>query len=150
MNIASIGVCETLAGMTASYAMVNNEIGSVSKTSITNAYKIIKQLGISGLGLQALDIDDENILAALAFFREMPETQSDDNFKEMSRAYIPDDIDSVKTKLCSSQQFRFGFIEGLRRQLQDDYDKKRKSKRYQGDERIQNVDKWFREVLNNA
>ena len=148
MNETSTYICDALAGMISAYAMTSDGgLQNVNTDDISNGYSVVKEIGIHGLDINVRDIDEEHILVALAFFREMPQTQSDDVFKQMAMKRIPKAVDECQQRLRKSDAFRFGFVESLRRQLQMEYESKRKNGEYQENEKVCEVDSWFRGAM---
>ena len=128
MNETSTYICDALAGMISAYAMTSDSgLQNVSNADVSNGYSVVKEIGIHGLDVNVRDIDEEHILVALTFFREMPQTQSDDVFKQMAMERIPKAVNECQQRLRKSDAFRFGFVESLRRQLQSEYEIKRKT-----------------------
>ena len=119
MNSTSGYICDALAGMISAYAMTSDGgLQNVSDDDMSNGYSVIKAIGIHGLDVNVRDIDEEHILVALAFFREMPQTRSDDAFKQMAIERMPKNIRECQQRLRKSNAFRFGFVGSLRQQLQ--------------------------------
>lgn len=147
MNGTSGYICDALAGMISAYAMTSDGgLQNVSDDDMSNGYSVIKAIGIHGLDVNVRDIDEEHILVALAFFREMPQTRSDDAFKQMAIERMPKNIGECQQRLRKSNAFRFGFVGSLRQQLQREYENKRKCGEYRENEKVHEVDSWLREV----
>ena len=148
MNATSTYLCDALAGMISAYAMSSdNKFEEISNRNVSDGYAIIKSLGIHGFDINVRDIDEECIIVALAFFRDMSQTVSDDVFKRMAIKRLPKSTDECRQQIQNSAAFKFGFVEALRRQLQKEYENKRKISGYQENENVRNTERWLREVM---
>ena len=147
MNGTSGYICDALAGMISAYAMTSDGgLLNVSDSDVSNGYSVIKAIGIHGFDVNVRDIDEEHILVALAFFREMPQTSSDGVVRQMAIKQMPKAVNECQKRLRTSDAFRFGFVESLRRQLQKEYESTRKNGEYQENEKVHEVDSWLRGV----
>ena len=60
---------------------------------------------------------------------------------------LPKSTDECRQQIQNSAAFKFGFVEALRRQLQKEYENKRKISGYQENENVRNTERWLREVM---